>query len=311
MQINNMRKEHQNAQDMSAQPLLSLCALGFGAALEEKLSQLFRQQPIYGNSYSLVPATAPTIDVLLVNYDNPLAVRKKDLLLNSLCANAKIVAVSQGVLDTPPPNHIQGMLTAAKLMAVLNKLSTPSVGEATTTPATVFAQTAITPSPKPETAAAPATSANTKETDDKPRYRALVVDDSLAIQKSLELKLLTLEQIAGIDFADNGTTALAMADANHYDLIFLDVMMSGIDGYETCVQLRTKPCYKKTPIIMVSGKTSPLDEVKGVMAGCTTYLTKPVQDDAFQKLSSRVLAWLNTRQSQQHHPYTNTSIVTH
>jgi len=72
-------------------------------------------------------------------------------------------------------------------------------------------------------------------------------------------------------------------------------MMPGMDGYETCTQLRANPRYKKTPIIMVSGKTSPLDEVKGVMAGCTTYLTKPVQDEAFRKLSTRVLAWLSTR----------------
>ena len=123
-------------------------------------------------------------------------------------------------------------------------------------------------------------------------YRALVVDDSLAIQKSLELNLATLSQISMIDFADSGEIALEKAEAMQYDLIFLDVMMPGIDGYETCARLRKKPEYKKTPIIMVSGKTSPLDEVKGVMAGCTTYLTKPVQQEAFQKLSIRVLTWL-------------------
>jgi two-component system, cell cycle response regulator len=124
-------------------------------------------------------------------------------------------------------------------------------------------------------------------------YRTLVVDDSLAIQKSLELNLATLAQISVIDFADSGEIALEKAEAVQYDLIFLDVMMPGIDGYETCTRLRKKPEYKKTPIIMVSGKTSPLDEVKGVMAGCTTYLTKPVQQEAFQKLSIRVLAWLD------------------
>jgi len=48
---------------------------------------------------------------------------------------------------------------------------------------------------------------------------------------------------------------------------------------------------------MVSGKTSPLDEVKGVMAGCTTYLTKPVETEAFQKLSVRMLAWLARQKS--------------
>jgi CheY-like chemotaxis protein len=123
-------------------------------------------------------------------------------------------------------------------------------------------------------------------------YRALVVDDSPAIQKSIELNLVTLEQIGAIDFADSGESAIEMAEANRYDLIFLDIMMPGIDGYETCTRLRKKPEYKKTPIIMVSGKTSPLDEVKGIMAGATTYLTKPVQKEQFQKVSGRVLAWL-------------------
>jgi CheY-like chemotaxis protein len=126
-------------------------------------------------------------------------------------------------------------------------------------------------------------------------YRVLVADDSLAIQKSLEIYLARLPHIGVIDFADNGESAIEKAQANHYDLIFLDVMMPGIDGYETCTQLRNKPEYKKTPIIMVSGRTSPLDEVKGIIAGCTTYLTKPVQPEAFQKLSSRVLAWLENR----------------
>jgi two-component system, cell cycle response regulator len=123
-------------------------------------------------------------------------------------------------------------------------------------------------------------------------YRCLVVDDSVAIQKSLEINLATLPQISIIDFADSGESALEKAQSQQYDLIFLDVMMPGIDGYETCTRLRKMAEYKKTPIIMVSGKTSPLDEVKGVMAGCTTYLTKPVQQEAFQKLSIRVLAWL-------------------
>ena len=123
-------------------------------------------------------------------------------------------------------------------------------------------------------------------------YRALVVDDSLAIQKSLELNLAALKEIAAIDFADNGETALEMAESVQYDLIFLDIMMPGIDGYETCSRLRKRTEYKKTPIIMISGKTSPMDEVKGIMAGATTDLTKPVQTDQFRKLGGRVLAWL-------------------
>jgi len=93
--------------------------------------------------------------------------------------------------------------------------------------------------------------------------------------------------------------ALEKVEAKQYDIIFLDVMMPGIDGYETCTQIRKMPLYKKTPIVMVSAKCSPLDEVKGIVAGCTTYLTKPVQNEAFQKLSHRMMEWLAAKKAPQ------------
>lgn len=118
--------------------------------------------------------------------------------------------------------------------------------------------------------------------------KILICDDE---QKSLETKLAALAQTAVIDCADSGESALAKASANQYDLIFLDAMMPG-DGYETCAQLRKRPEYKRVPIIMVSDKTALLDEVKGILAGCTAYLTKPIQDEVFNRLGLRILAWL-------------------
>ena len=126
--------------------------------------------------------------------------------------------------------------------------------------------------------------------------RVLAVDDIAANLRLLEAKLQA--EYYEVLLASSGQEALAIAFTQLPDVILLDVMMPGIDGYETCTQLRKIQQYKKTPIIMVSGKTSPLDEVKGVMAGCTTYLTKPVQPEAFQKLGARVLAWLERQQRQ-------------
>lgn len=126
-------------------------------------------------------------------------------------------------------------------------------------------------------------------------FRALIVDDYPPFQEMLASSLGTLTQIKEIDFADSGESAIEKAEATHYDLIFLDVMMPpGIDGYETCTRLRDNPVYKKTPIIMVSGNDSPFDEVKGVISGCTTYITKPIQIEPFLQLSNRVLNWLNS-----------------
>jgi len=270
--------------------------LGFEAMDLERLKKIFELVPQGGRGYVLAhPANGARTDVLLVNYDNPSALREKDILLGGT-PGIPVVAVSRGSLNEAPAYHLRGMLIAARVLGVLDKIplpESPAAPPVSSPPAAADSPPATEPvleSPKPP----PAVVAPSAEL--AAGFRALVVDDSVSIQKSLEMNLSTLEQITTIDFADDGETALEKARAIRYDLIFLDVMMPGIDGYETCSQLRKMPQYKKTPIIMVSGKSSPLDEVKGVIAGCTTYLTKPVQQEAFQKLSRRVLAWLENFQ---------------
>lgn len=130
-----------------------------------------------------------------------------------------------------------------------------------------------------------------QSTPEKKSYHALVIDDSASIRKQLELEL----RDAGIssDFAESGEQALEKIKDNHFDLVFLDIIMPGIDGYETCKQMRETCAYKKTPIIMLSGKTSPLDEVQGVIAGATCYLTKPVKSDMLQTTLERVTKWID------------------
>lgn len=130
-----------------------------------------------------------------------------------------------------------------------------------------------------------------EEKEQSPTLHALVIDDSAAIRKQLELEL----RDAGIksDFAESGEQALEKIKEAQFDLVFLDIIMPGIDGYETCKFMRETAEYKKTPIIMLSGKTSPLDEVQGVIAGATTYLTKPVKSDKLQETLNRVSKWIN------------------
>lgn len=129
------------------------------------------------------------------------------------------------------------------------------------------------------------------EVIDSNQYCALIIDDNSAIRKQLEIELRTSNTPS--HSAESGEQALEMIESEFYDLIFLDIMMPGIDGYETCGRIRSNPKYKKTPIIMLSGKTAPLDEVKGVIAGATTYLTKPIVHSEFQKVLGRITRWLN------------------
>ncbi|KJV07253.1 hypothetical protein VZ94_06010 [Methylocucumis oryzae] len=125
-----------------------------------------------------------------------------------------------------------------------------------------------------------------------PCYQVLIVDDSPAMQHALAQELGKLTVTLQIDFADSGEAALQQTLLKPYDLIFLDIMMPGLDGFDTCSRLRQRPTLKKLPIIMLSSKTSPMDEVKGVIAGCTTYLTKPIVPEQFQKTMLRITKWL-------------------
>lgn len=259
-------------------PKVRVAPLGFEADLVEKLEKIFQRDRSEHRAYVTVyPYDREAVDILLVNYDEPTALEEKTIILRNHCPAAAVVAASQRAIVDPNityqlhPYQVHGILLAARLLNVLDSVSNSPVSNQVK-PAVVETATATRQIVK--------------------NFSALVVDDSLAIQKSLELNLRTLKDIGQIDFADSGEIALEKINTKQYDIIFLDVMMPGIDGYETCTQIRKKPTYKHTPIIMVSAKCSPLDEVKGIIAGCTTYLTKPVQDDAFQKLSHRMMEWL-------------------
>ncbi len=132
----------------------------------------------------------------------------------------------------------------------------------------------------------------------KEKYRVLIVDDNPSFQKLLSLTLSMQPQIGTIDCAGSGEKAIELAQAAHYDIICMDAMMPGMDGYQTCTLLRNYENYRNTPIIMVTGLTSPLDEAKAIIAGSTTYVTKPVQQGPFKEMLSRVIFMIEYKKKQ-------------
>lgn len=152
-------------------------------------------------------------------------------------------------------------------------------------------------SPEDDALQSPATDTSATRRATKTHYRALIVDDNAAFQKLLGLSLSMHPQIGPIDCADSGESAIEKAKATYYDIIFMDALMPGIDGYQACALLRENPDYKHTPIIMVSGLIEPYDEVKAFIAGSTTYVRKPVQQIPFKELVTRVLNLLEYRTS--------------
>lgn len=128
----------------------------------------------------------------------------------------------------------------------------------------------------PPVAATPPPVTKTPKADDQ--LRILVVDDSLQARQFLKLKL---EELAGtmikvaVDFADSGEKALQCVHDNTYDIVFLDVVMPGMDGFDVCARIKSS---SSTRVVMLTGKTSIDDYKRGRSVGCDNYFTKPPND---------------------------------
>ncbi|MGO8104953.1 PleD family two-component system response regulator [Rhizobium leguminosarum] len=120
--------------------------------------------------------------------------------------------------------------------------------------------------------------------------RILVVDDIPANVKLLEARLLA--EYFDVMTAADGYTALAICERNQVDLILLDIMMPGIDGFEVCERLKASQKTAHIPVVMVTALDQPTDRVRGLKAGADDFLTKPVND---LQLISRVKSLLRLK----------------
>src|SRR5215510_7459467 len=103
--------------------------------------------------------------------------------------------------------------------------------------------------------------------------RILVIDDSNTIRKSAEMFL----RQAGYEvfLAEDGFDALAKISDHEPQVIFVDIMMPRLDGYQTCALIKQTPTLRSTPVIMLSSKDGIFDRARGRLAGSDRYLTKP------------------------------------
>ncbi len=116
--------------------------------------------------------------------------------------------------------------------------------------------------------------------------QVLVVDDSLPVRKFMELKLAPYS--FGVDFADSGEKAISLAAERNYACVFLDVMLPGVDGYQVCKAIK-KQRGAATAVVMLTGKTSSFDKIRGTMAGCDAYMTKPVDEEKLLEVIARFI----------------------
>jgi twitching motility two-component system response regulator PilG len=107
--------------------------------------------------------------------------------------------------------------------------------------------------------------------------RVMVIDDSNTIRRSAEIFLLK----AGCEviLAEDGFDALAKIADHQPEVVFVDIMMPRLDGYQTCALIKKNPRLRETPVIMLSSKDGLFDRARGRLVGSDEYLTKPFTKD--------------------------------
>jgi len=117
--------------------------------------------------------------------------------------------------------------------------------------------------------------------------KIMIIDDSKVIRKTAVMFL------DGLDYevlqVENGFDALSRIMDDMPDLVFIDVMMPRLGGYETCKIIKQNPDFESLPIVILSSKDGILDKAKGKLYGCDEYLTKPFTKDKLLEVVKKYL----------------------
>lgn len=118
--------------------------------------------------------------------------------------------------------------------------------------------------------------------------KVMVIDDSNTIRRSAEIFLVK----AGCEviLAEDGFDALSKIADHQPDVIFVDIMMPRLDGYQTCALIKKNSKFKVTPVIMLSSKDGLFDRARGRMVGSDEYLTKPFTKESLLKTVGQYMA---------------------
>ena len=224
-----------------------LSYLGLTELETKVLKSIFTLAPQLKENYTLIPPEqVEHADLILVNSDDLVAIRIwNDLRQDNRLLSSLMLTDSAELVGSA--NTIQRPIRVQKLIAALEAIIDQSMLDID---------------------------------DDKSEPSALdilVVDDSFPVRKYMEHKLGELAEFPiNLSFASNGEEAIQKAARHDYDLIFLDVMMEGVDGYKVCKQVKAD---NGAYVVMLTSKKSPFDKVRGTMSGCDAYITKPPADE--------------------------------
>lgn len=221
------------------------------------LKSIFTLAPQLKENYSLLPPNRLNeADLVLVNTDDPVSNRRWTKLK---AANHLVVSLllTNGDKLNSSERTIQRPIRVKKLIEALED---------------IVEQTSI----------------EFENTNTAEELCVLVVDDSYPVRKYMEHKLIELVQMpVDIHFASSGGEAVQKNAKKKYDIIFLDVVMEGMDGYKACKSIKAN---NNPFVVMLTSRKSPFDKVRGTMSGCNAYVTKPPTDNRLSEVIQKCLA---------------------
>ena len=112
--------------------------------------------------------------------------------------------------------------------------------------------------------------------------KVMVIDDSNTIRRSAEIFLM--QAGCKVILAEDGFDALAKIADHEPDVVFVDIMMPRLDGYQTCALIKKNARFANTPVVMLSSKDGLFDRARGRMVGSDEYLTKPFTKDGLLRV---------------------------
>src|SRR4051812_40578892 len=113
--------------------------------------------------------------------------------------------------------------------------------------------------------------------------KVMVIDDSNTIRRSAEIFLA--QAGCKVILADDGFDALAKISDHQPDVVFCDILMPRLDGYQTCALIKKNPRFADTPVVMLSSKDGLFDRARGRMVGSDEYLTKPFTKESLLQVA--------------------------
>ena len=117
--------------------------------------------------------------------------------------------------------------------------------------------------------------------------KVMVIDDSNTIRRSAEIFLV--QAGCSVILAEDGFDALSKIADHQPDIVFCDILMPRLDGYQTCSLIKKNPHFSATPVIMLSSKDGLFDRARGRMVGSDEYLTKPfTKEDLLSMVGTQV-----------------------